>query len=262
MFYIGIDIAQNKHEVFFTDESGNLLYGNSFKIPNTQSGLDKFREMLGKHELHPHNTLVGLEATGHFWLVLYSWLIDQNFKVKVINPLVTTGYRKTQIRKTKTDLIGAVLIAKVLRFGDYQETLISDEDMLSLRQLCWFRLSQAQTCSDLKRKCIAILDKIFPEYQSLFTEIFGMTSTELLSTYSTPEEMATVHTTKLSNLLKKASRGRFDIAKALEIKAVAKGSTGIHFATDAFAFEMQQILDRYALSNSRLKSSICKSPLT
>ena len=242
MFYIGIDIAKKKHEVCFTDESGNILDGNSFKIPNTRSGLDKFQEMLEKYELSAENAMVGLEATGHYWLVLYSCLVYWGFSVKVINPIVTDGYRRTQIRKTKTDRIDAVLIAKVLRLGDYQETVVADEDLLSLRQLSRFRLSQVQACSDLKRKCVAILDQVFPEYQALFTDIFGMTSTALLSNYSTPEEMAAVHTTKLSNLLKKASKGRFEKAKALEIKAVAKTSIGITFASDAFVFEMQQIL--------------------
>ena len=160
MFYIGIDIAKKKHEVCFTDESGNILDGNSFKIPNTRSGLDKFQEMLEKYELSAENAMVGLEATGHYWLVLYSCLVYWGFSVKVINPIVTDGYRRTQIRKTKTDRIDAVLIAKVLRLGDYQETVVADEDLLSLRQLSRFRLSQVQACSDLKRKCVAILDQV------------------------------------------------------------------------------------------------------
>ena len=48
MYYIGIDIAKKRHEVCFLDESGNVLDGNSFQIPNTASGLDKLQNYLDK----------------------------------------------------------------------------------------------------------------------------------------------------------------------------------------------------------------------
>lgn len=74
MYYIGIDIAKKTHEVCFLDQDGKVLDGNSFKIPNTVSGVDKLQMMLDKYALTPENAQVGMEATGHYWLVLYSWL--------------------------------------------------------------------------------------------------------------------------------------------------------------------------------------------
>ncbi len=201
MFYMGIDIAKQAHEVCLMDAQGHVLDGNSFKIPNTLSGLDKLQSMLSKYGLSAENTLVGMEATGHYWLVLYAWLVEQRFDVKVINPIVTDAYRSMHIRQTKNDRIDAEVVARVLILGAYQETAVAEEATLALRQLCRFRLSQVQTCSDLKRKCIAILDQVFPEYSQLFSDTFGMTSKTLLLTYASPEEMAGVHTTKLSNLL-------------------------------------------------------------
>src|SRR5690554_3626183 len=148
MYYIGIDIAKKRHEVCFLDESGNVLDGNSFNIPNTASGLDKLQNYLDKYGLSPTNSLVGMEATGHYWLVLYSWLIEQGFDVKVINPIVTDAYRNMLIRKTKNDRIDAEVVSRVLKMGEYQETSVLDGDTLALRQLCRYRLSQTQTTSD------------------------------------------------------------------------------------------------------------------
>jgi len=209
MNYIGIDIAKKAHEVCFLDENGNVLDGNSFKIPNTLSGVDKLQTMLEKYGLDPQNALVAMEATGHYWLVLYSWLHEQGFEIKVINPLVTDALRKMRVRKVKNDRIDAQIVAQVLRFGMYQETPVADGDTLALRQLCRYRLWQVQTCSDLKRKIIALLDQVFPEYENLFSDVFGMTSKELLKQYTTPEEIASIHTRKLSNLLTQFSKGRF-----------------------------------------------------
>ena len=244
MYYIGIDIAKRAHEVCFTNETGEILDGNSFNIPNTISGIDKFQKKLDKFGLTPDNSLVGMEATGHYWLVLYSWLMESGFNVKVINPLVTDAYRHMLIRKVKNDRIDAEVVAAVLRLGEYQETSMADNDTLALRQFCRFRFWQVQSCSDLKRKVIALLDQIFPEYEKLFSDVFGMSSRELLKTYTTPEEIASIHTTKLTNILSKASQGRFGKEKALEIKAVAKQSLGITLGVDAFAFQLRQIIDQ------------------
>lgn len=180
MYYIGIDIAKKRHEVCFLDEKGDVLDGNSFNIPNTASGLDKLQSMLNKYGLKPDNSVVGMEATGHYWLVLYSWLIEQDFNVKVINPIVTDAYRNMLIRKSKNDRIDAEVVARVLKMGEYQETSVLEDDTLALRQLCRYRLSQVQITGDLKRKVIALLDQVFPEYDTLFSDIFGMSSKELL----------------------------------------------------------------------------------
>ncbi len=75
------------------------------------------------------------------------------------------------IRKTKNDRIDAEVVARVLKMGEYQETSVLDDDTLSLRQLCRYRLSQTQTTSDLKRKVIALLDQVFPEYDTLFLDV-------------------------------------------------------------------------------------------
>ncbi|MDD4324272.1 MAG: IS110 family transposase [Eubacteriales bacterium] len=254
MYYIGIDIAKKRHEVCFLDESGNVLDGNSFQIPNTASGLDKLQSYLDKYGLTAVNSLVGMEATGHYWLVLYSWLIEQGFDVKVINPIVTDAYRNMLIRKTKNDRIDAEVVARVLKMGEYQETSVLDDDTLSLRQLCRYRLSQTQTTSDLKRKVIALLDQVFPEYDTLFSDVFGLSSKELLKNYTTPEEIASIHTRKLANILNKASRGRFGKEKALEVKAVASQSIGITVAIDAFVFQIRQLIEQIEFVEMQIES--------
>lgn len=244
MYYIGIDIAKKAHEVCFLDQNGQVLDGNSFKIPNTLSGVDKLQKMLDKYGLTSKNSQVGMEATGHYWLVLYSWLFEKGFDIKVINPIVTDALRNMRVRKVKNDRIDAEIVAKAIMFGEYQETAIADGDTLALRQLCRFRLWQVHSESDLKRKIIALIDQVFPEYTNLFSDIFGITSKELLLQYTTPEEMASLSARKLTLLLSKSSKGHFGQEKAMEIRAVAQSSMGIRIATDAFAFQIRQMVEQ------------------
>ena len=50
---------------------------------------------------------------------------------------------------------------------------------------------------------------------------------ELLKVYSSPDDIAALHLTKLSNILTKASRGRFGKQDAESLKSLAKSSVGV-----------------------------------
>jgi len=243
MFFIGIDIAKNNHEAAILSDSGELV-GSTLKIVNSTAGAEKLLNTFAKSGVSVNNAVIGMEATGHYWLALYAFLTGKDYTVKVINPIITDAYRNMSVRKVKTDQIDAVVIAKVLRMGEYKETQTANEQTLALRQLCRFRAFQVDLCSDLKRKSIALLDQIFPEYAKLFSDTFGVASKEVLLNYTTPEELNQISTRKLANLLDKASRGRFGKEKAQQIKDAASNSFGITIATDAFAFQLRQLLDQ------------------
>ena len=70
------------------------------------------------YHLTPADCIVGMDATGHYWLAIYGFLLEKGFTVKVINPIVTDAYRNMQVRKVKTDPIDAMVIAKVLIWGN------------------------------------------------------------------------------------------------------------------------------------------------
>ena len=252
MYYIGIDISKHSHEVSILDDSKGIVEPPR-KVTNTSAGTQKLLALFEKHQITPENSLLGMESTGHYWLVFYSFLVGQGFCVKVINPIVTDAYRNMLVRKVKNDSVDAQVIAKVLMLGEYKESPVSNEETLALRQLCRFREYEVDTCSDLKRKAIALLDQVFPEYESLFSDTFGVTSREVLSSFRTPEELSQINTRKLSNLLDKSSKGRFGVEKALELKAVASKSLGIKIATDAFTFQLRQLIDQLEFIEEQIK---------
>ncbi len=245
MFYVGIDIAKNGHEFGILDDSGEPV-GSPQKVPNTTAGARKMLDAFRKPGIGSDNAVIGMEATGHYWLAFYSHLVGLGFDVKVLNPILTDAYRNMTVRKVKTDSVDALIIARVLRLGEYKESPAVEGGMLALRQLCRFRTYQVSLCSDLKNKSIALLDQIFPEYANLFCDTFGVTSREVLLNYTTPEELSRISTRKLSNLLDKASNGHLGIEKAKEIKNAASSSIGITVAVDAFVFQLRQMLDQIA----------------
>ena len=84
----------------------------------------------------------------------------------------------------------------------------------------------------------------FPEYEKLFSNTFGKSSVELLANYTTPEEMLSVDSQTLADLLSKASRGRFGLDKANQIQQTAKNSFGIVLASSSFALIIRQYLEQ------------------
>lgn len=97
-FVCGIDIAKNNHEASIIDEKGRLVI-ESISFSNSQKGCEKLFE---KFEIIPENIVIGMEATGHYWLSVYSFLVENDFNVKVINPIQSEAFARCTYAKLKT----------------------------------------------------------------------------------------------------------------------------------------------------------------
>ena len=241
MFYIGVDIAKNNHEASIIDSDGKLV-SESFSFSNSIKGLEKFQKFISSFSIDSNNCIIGMEATGHYWLSLYSFLIDLGFSCVVINPIQSDAFRKMYIRQTKNDSVDSFVIAQILRFGEFSVSHFADEDTFALRNLSRFRFALVDEASDWKRKLVAILDQVFPEYSSLFSNIYGVASRELLSKYPLPKDMISIPADELAKMLSKCSKGRFGIDKAKEIQEKASNSFGVKFALKSFSFQIKQII--------------------
>src|SRR5690625_6792880 len=112
MFYKGIDIGKRNNEVSLIDDKGKPI-GKTLRFTNSKKGSEKMLEFINQYNLTPDNSVVGIEATGHYWLSVFSFLHKLGFKTTVFNPLQSDALRNFYIRKTKTDTKDAHLIAQV-----------------------------------------------------------------------------------------------------------------------------------------------------
>jgi len=256
LFYLGIDIGKRNHEAGLIDENGNPI-GKTLRFSNSKAGSEKLLAFFNQHDLIPDNTLVGLEATGHYWLSVFSFLHKLGFKTTVFNPLQSDALRHFYIRKTKTDSKDAYLIAQVIRIDSPDETPFIEEDLLRLRHLERLRYSFVDQSSDLKRKVISLLDQVFPEYENVFSDVFGKSSTEILLHSPLPEDLLGIETEKLASLLNHVSNGRLGESRALhkanQLHDSALHTFGIDIATDVFKLQIQLLLEQIHLIEQHLK---------
>ena len=241
MIIVGIDIAKRSHEACLINESGTML-GKTFSFPNSHAGVELLLKQVRKYNLDSQPVVFGMEATGHYWLALYSRLIQDGFTVHVVNPIQSDSLRNFYIRQTKTDQVDSFLVAKVIRFGRFSQTLLAEPDLIALRQLCRYRFSLVDQISDVKRKVICLLDQVFPEYESIFSDLFGTSSRQMLAEFSSPEEFLAVDTEKLASLLQRASRGHFGMHQAQRLQDAARHSFGVKLGSDALTFELRQLI--------------------
>lgn len=252
LFYSGIDIAKNKHEASVIDQNGKML-SKSISFVNSKEGCEKLLSLFNQFKIDKKDVLIGMEATGHYWLAVYEFLPANGYNVKVINPIQSETFRKMYIRQSKNDSKDSFIIGQIMRFGQYSETKLAEEGIIALRQLSRYRLALVNSCSDCKRRVIALLDQVFPEYEGIFSDVFGVSSKELLLKYPTPEDLMKVSVKRLSKILEKASKGRFSTEKAEFIKSIAKNSFGVSFARDAFSFQIKQLIEQISFIEKQIR---------
>ncbi|HER7884528.1 TPA: IS110 family transposase [Streptococcus pyogenes] len=249
MFYLGIDIGKNTHVASLVDDKKKVI----FKAFSFSNSIDGAESLILKLETFKNELEVGMEATGHYWLSLYSYLVEKNFTVRVINPIQTDGWRQgIEIRKRKTDIIDSLLIADLLRYGDFVETSLSNEDYLSLRNLSRFRSYLISSIGDLKRKTIALLDQVFPEYASSFSNIFGKTSKEILSNFSTPSDFEDINSDDLNTFLESVSKKNYASKKIDELSKKASSSFGINFCLDSFSLQIKMLIEQISFIQNQV----------
>ena len=251
-YFLGIDIAKTNHVASLINNNGDIVI-RAIKFTNSNEGFNKLLNTIQSKLGDLSNIEVAMEATGHYWLSLYSALTDNNFNVSVYNPYQIKSYRGAyNNRKQKNDIIDSIIIADYLRVFGSKESKFPEEKLLSLKQLTRFRANIVANVSSLKVQVIGLLDKVFPEYKKLFCDTFGNTSKQLLLNCPTPDDIINISTTKLANLLSKNSKGRFNKDTALHIKEVAKSSFGIKFTTDACSFEIKQLINQIVFLESQI----------
>lgn len=253
MYYLGIDIGKRKHVAAMLNDEGRAVI-KGFSFDNSIEGGNALLEKITQHLADLDSLIIGMEATGHYWLSLYSFLRESTTHIHVINPILTDGWRKhTEIRKRKTDKIDALMIAEMIRYGNYVETTLSDENILSLRNLSRFRTFLVQSVSDLKLKTISILDQVFPEYQSVFSDIFGQTSREILKNFQTPQDWEDMETLKIQSVLEQIRFKKFGLEKIDELTSLAQHSFGITFCQDSFAFQLKALVEQISFIDLQVK---------
>ena len=246
MYFVGIDISKFKHDCAIIDELGDAIT-SSWSFNNDCEGFSLFKELL--------NTLdgekkIGFESTGHYGQNLKLFLESNGFSFMEINPLLISRFvRSKSLRNTKTDTLDAEYIAQYLMTVEYKPYPPSFYHMDKLKSLTRFRDSLVRQRSRQLVELTNILDKVFPEFKPFFEGRFSATALYILANYQSPERIGNMNA-KSYEILRKKSRGRFTMAKFVQLKSLAKNTVGR--SDDFLLQQMDMLLDIQAQLDAKI----------
>ena len=252
MYIIGIDIGKNHHEASIVSPEGKQI-GRSLRFATTHKGADSLMRFIFKN-IGNSPCVFGMEATGHYWYPIYSFLKAKGYTIYVINPIQSDSLRKMYIRQTKNDSIDSFLIAEVIRFGQFGTTSMADENILAMRQLCRYRDSVISSRTEIKLRIGTIMEQIFPEYEKQFSSLWVSTSMGILEKYLTPENIENAPIDELFEIIKDKSHNKLTMKKAISIREAAADTFGIKIAQDAFSFQLKQLIDRMNFLDKQIEA--------
>jgi len=107
-YFLGIDVAKAKLDCALIRPSGTP---RSKTVKNSAAGFDELAKWLGKQGAQQVH--VCMEATGIYWEAVGEYLSDlAQVTVSVINPAQIKAFGQSQLVRTKTDRVDALLIAR------------------------------------------------------------------------------------------------------------------------------------------------------
>ena len=246
MYFVGIDISKFKHDCAIIDELGDVIT-SSWSFNNDCEGFALFRDLLNALD---GEKKIGFESTGHYGHNLKLFLESNNFSFMEFNPLLISRFvRGKSLRKTKTDTLDAQSIAQYLMTVEYKPYPPSFYHMDKLKSLTRFRDSLVRQRSRQLVELTNILDKVFPEFKPFFEGRFSATALYILANYQSPERIGNMNA-KSYEILRKKSRGRFTMAKFVQLKSLAKNTVGR--SDDFLLQQMDMLLDIQAQLDAKI----------
>jgi transposase len=229
MIYVGIDVAKDKHDCFITNSDGEVLF-KAFTISNNRDGFNDLYQKIQSVTVDLVKVKVGLEATGHYSYNILGFLLDKGLTTFVINPLHTNLFRKSlSLRKTKTDKVDARTIATMLmsdvNLKSYSDTSYHNEELKSLTR---YRFDKVKERAKLKTSISRLITILFPELENMVPTLHMASVYSLLAEFPSASDIASVHLTRLTNLLSTASKGHYGKDTAILFRDAARTSIGSH----------------------------------
>jgi len=253
MFHLGIDVSKKSCRYLLLNEEGQKL--KSFSLDNTHEAFQNLLERLKGLSIPKENLLIGLEASGGFWENLYSHLKENGFSVVLLNPYHTNKFREALAKKAKTDDIDALVIAQLLRTGEYVQSQVAEETIQSLREVTKLRYELMIERKNFQRQVFSLLSIIFPEHEkTALKNPFSIASSAILQKFPTAKDLAQAKPKQIEKIVRSIQGNNFNIKEIDTLIQTAQTSIYSGRAKEARATSLRILLDHI----QNLSSSIEK----
>jgi transposase len=247
MRFVGIDVGAEHHVVASVDATGTV------QLPPTKFGEDAAGHARLKALLGPsQDTLVVMEATGHYWKNLFAMLAAEGFAIALVNPLRTKRFTEEELARTKTDALDAMNIARFAAQKLPRPTPIPEEALDELRELVRHRDRLTQDFGDRTRQLHRLVDLGFPEFTRYVRSVDSELATTILRQYPTAQAFRNLASGRLAGL---RYDGRHHVGQELAQQLIEAARTSVgRFHRPAYRLQVLHCCEDLDVLRRRLRA--------
>jgi len=246
MRFAGIDIASETHVLAIVNAEG-AVETKATPFTEDAAGYQKVLTLLGT----PHEVLIAMEATGHYWKNLFAVLAAAGHRIALLNPLRTHRFAGVDLERTKTDAIDALGIARFAAEKRPAATPLPDALTEELRELVHLRERLLQDFGDRVRQLHRLVDLGFPEFTRYVRTLESELASAILRDYPTAAAFRGVSVRRLA-ALRYDGRHHVGLDLARTLVEAARRSVGQHHSA-TYRLQIRYACDDLDVLRRRLR---------
>lgn len=243
---IGVDIAKEIQVARAVTYRG-IEVGQPCSFTNDLFGFQLFQDWMQalQREYGKTHTVIGMEPTGHYWLNLAHWLLEQKCEVVVVNPYhVKLNKENRDNSPTKNDVKDALVIADMVKNGYYSALRLPTGKFEELRILFSSREFAVKQFISVQNQIHRWLDIWFPEYHHVFKDWSCKSSLATLQLFPLPADLRLLSAKEIYAAWKPLMKRRGSYSFAVALQEYALLSVGANIgsvqAKQSLAFLLSQ----------------------
>lgn len=233
---LAIDVAKGKSMVTLVSSSGEVLI-DPYEVSHTYNDFN----LLLKRIKGINNISVIMESTGIYHRPIERFLLENDFKVFVINPIYGK-MKKRNLRKTKTDKEDCFNLVNLFLSNTFKEYIRPEQLYLDLNALSRQYFALDEVCVNIKNRYRNLIYLCFPEYEEIFkgNTIYSSIALDFIEKYPHADIIANTRIDALQNFFKKHDF-KYWKSKPIKIKEYACNSYPSINMNDELVANLSQI---------------------
>jgi transposase len=254
--YVGVDVSKYKFDACIKNNQNEFLMKPKTFAQNL-AGFKRFiHDIENTRENENADVIIGMESTARYHLNLMGYLLENGYDVREFNPIEVYGIRKTKIRRTKTDPIDAGMVASALILDSMENTkrYIKDQDYIRMREIGLLHHRLSDKIGKLKVEMREALTVLCPGYDSIFTDILGKSSKEILRKTVKQTKLFEISKDEIEAILRQNYQDEKKIRENTEkVKEAFDNTTVPEIYKESLVVQVRFILDQHDLMKKQIK---------
>ena len=240
---VAMDIGKRVHYGYFRAPNGKDV--KPFPFENTRKSFNEFWDKIVRFKMQQglQEIIVGFESSGAYAEPLFHFLRSKAVNLVQVNPTHTKRVKELEGNSpNKTDKKDPRVIADVISLGHALTLIVPEGSAAQLRRLSQARERALKSRTVMINQLQDLVFVVFPEFSQVMKSTTTKSAQYLIKEYPTPESIVELGSKKLTEVLKKISRGKLGNKRAEALFTAAQTSVGITEGRKSLVLEMQHLV--------------------